>query len=1173
MRSILLLCLLACTCAGMELNVRQWRPRGENLFAVSEHKDGKFHLKDDSDGKEAGIYQYRFSPAELKEALGRRVRMTALVTQLAADKPNGIQIALSCRKNDGKYFTFYDAIPEAGEAAGVRALEVTLDVPDDATQLLAQLVCTAGAGNRGEAIFEKVEITVLPPGPDDTGNIAMLEQKPVILKWSAAGASVERVADGIRISGAGTLALKAEKPLNFSGSSSELGELLLEYETAEAFKIDIVCWGQRHQTITVPKTQFTRYRFKISLDKILPPRDLENFNALEITVTEPFTLKKAQFHKLNYAGEQNNLLPDPSFESGAVLPANYLGVGDYRLEKNVDKAMLDDRKAYHGKRSLRLEPGGSFTVYSRDRNAKGSVFSTYATGPGKLEIQYQSMQFAIHGSNSAVIHKQEFELTDEWRRVHVAAPEFTERINGFIGHAVIRNTGSAPVWIDAMQLENRRINPSAFKPERSFAMVIGADSFKPLSLERYQGLKIPEQKQTGSVSLQAINFTNKDLASSVIRGGVPFADGVLFDTDGVELRDRDGQVISAQFSALARRPKNGSIISLCTDFQLDLKAGERKDLTLHYGVKTAAAGKALAVQSGDKIVIDTGVKKFTLTLGADSLFEGNDCFFAVKTPDGKIHRGIPEIVKVEENGPLSCTVFLRGKAMLAYELRITAYRGKPYLKIDCSFERNFKDKSPLLETVSAIYFRLPGGENYRVDGFSGKGDAAFIQRYARVGEGGFEILTKEKIVAGRLSGKATAGSTTVSVHELAELAPRGFGFENGALNLYLWPDIGVASLDVTSGLSGTMSFLYASEAVELPEFDGVLLQADPQYVAGTGVYDRFLTADESRKLFPRISNALDSAMESVERHTAVNGFYSFGDYGDFGNRNYFANHETDGVRDLWMDYFRIGSWEAFKQAAAHSRHQRDVDVCHVDYGAAANMTHSAWTNQSYHFHTGHYWMGGVIWHYLLTGDRRSLDTAISSAALAIAKAGIKYKGGRERHRMLMHLADLYELSGNPAIRDAFELQYNWNGISEPSGYYGAIAHDALLKMYKVTGEKKYMERLKEEAPKFRQANNVNFPPMPENLSAPPTIDGSAQGGRDAAKVAIGGHLAFLFNDPKYISYLNRGNRDPLIWLLLSPNIANHGLMHFLPGLAAMKQFGIQENSEIPYHYHFINRFA
>jgi hypothetical protein len=86
--------------------------------------------------------------------------------------------------------------------------------------------------------------------------------------------------------------------------------------------------------------------------------------------------------------------------------------------------------------------------------------------------------------------------------------------------------------------------------------------------------------------------------------------------------------------------------------------------------------------------------------------------------------------------------------------------------------------------------------------------------------------------------------------------------------------------------------------------------------------------------------------------------------------------------------------------------------------------------------------------------------------MLVAWSGKVYVG-RNRSRMLYHLAELYDLTHLKCFREAFERQYNHGKPTEITGkynqdYYGGTGLSAIMRWYTSTGEMKYLSRLKKE---------------------------------------------------------------------------------------------------------------
>lgn len=1172
-------CLCLAACAATAFDPTGLKVSGVNrgvVFETNEFKDGVLHLKDSAKGKFNNFLEQRFVGRSLAPYLGKRIVFSAEIRQLAASRAGTVGISLNYKNRDGK--SVYRSARIPGKAATDWApYSVTLDIPADAAAMGIVVECALGYNNTAEAEFRNFrleEATESNGWSTGTGNVMRRERKPLFWRWSASPGTIAEIGrSGLAVATPGRITLSPAdgKALMLSGSTPDQARLVIEVTEPAKFRIDFLSFGKSNRSVEVDPAatdKTGRRRVSVPLEKFAPFQDLAQFEGLALTVEQPQTFVSIDLTGLDNAREVVNILPDPSFEEAVKPESNYNLWGDYFPEKNGEKFRYDD-KAYHGRRSLLIEPGGFFTWYAHDQRGKGAVFSLYAESdePGTLELTLQNAVMDHHGALSAPVRRSTVETAAQWQRFSLSCPlsgkmsptEFN------VYRVAVRNTGEVPVRIDAVQLEQDTEKPRAFNPVRGSRF-----HFKireTVSLERYPGMKIPENRKSGEVPLRVAGTDGKN-GRTPVRGGVPFPAGELFDLSGVQLVDADGREIPAQFVALARRPLDGSVISLGVDFQVSPEDGDRFRLRYGKGVSRRPDGPGLARREQGRIVIDTGAGKFVLTPDSPSFLAGGEAFFAVCTPDGKIHRSPASLVEIGENGPERCIILLRGEAFFAWELRISAFRNQPYLEIDCSFENNFTENDPLYRLVRSMFLQLPAGDTAQL---GGKNYDLFqsVTRLARTGEFRIEnLLYTAEGAPARLDFMPdgfTSGGDAFRLANPLERIPCGFGFQPGAARIYLWPDRGVNPLDVASGLSATMRIWYG-DAGTLPAPGTVALQADPDWVRRSGVFGDFLTAEEMRRSFPKTARSIDDVFDATRGAESLSGMFGFADAGDLGTRNYYRNHETSGVRNLWTRYLSTGDLRDYDLAVRHSIHMRDVDQCHIRRGTTAVHPHNSWSNLTYNFHTGHYWGTGVVWHYLLTGDRRSLESALSSAAVLVQKSSIKYRGGRERHRMIYHLAELYELSGNPEFKAAFERQYDVGGASDPASYYGGIAHEALFKLYQVTGDRKYLDRLRTEAAEFLARNRKQLEPMPEDRRLAPTRSGSADEGRGAMVMFTGAQTATLLNDPAFLPYLERGDGDPLLWRMASVIGRDNSLAWTLPYLAAMKRFGIAENPETPDRY-------
>ena len=1191
----LLLLFPFCFSAAGTLDPREFRNEGEGRGAVFKQihldKQGIFHLHDDADGAFNNGLKRSLTKEELKEFRGKYLKFSCCVKQKFASAVDCVGISAAVRRKDGRWFS-RSARTRTRGSTGWELLETGLFIPEDAVSAFLVLDCASGYGRKAEAAFQKLKLEVSSrpvwtPAGKRLDSLVAFTGKPSAWSWSESpGIYLTPAPDGLLLTpvaaGGGTVAFRPAdgKPVILSGIH-EKSVLILETGSAGSFSIDLVSYGKANRTIAGKSSGKKNEVHRILLSEFASLHDLVQLNGLKIKTAQPLKIRKISLECLTLPDKVVNLLPDASFETAETLAPSYPLLGEYRTGKCMKRCSLDSRKAFHGKRSLRIEPGGFFTWTAYDQARNGAVFSFYAQTDRENEIRVflHPLETDMHGTNAQIYRKTLRLSPGGWKRGMVASPKKErqpppQQFNFY--RMEIRNSGTSPVWIDAVQMEHGTVNPGPFTEQRNSTVKVNLPP--SVSPERDPGKGKTGIQKEGTVALSVLNPSGKRVRKAVVSGGVPFRKGELFDSSGLSLVDSGGTRIPAQFTVLARRPVDGSILSVKVDFQTDLDAGAPGRFQLRYGArKHPESGPALARRTGDGIGVRVGGREIVVVPGEKSLLKDFPLRCAVKTVDGRIHAAKPDTVEIEENGPLTCTVLIRGTAELVYELRLTAFAGKPFFRLDYSFENNFVPKeTPLLKTVRAVYLELPGGNTWRADGFSGSGEGCVIQRHARSGREEWDAFVrnggKEAVHSGvRLSGVASSGTGTVRVEDLWQNAPRGFGFGKDRMKLYLWPEDGVNPLDMPLGLAGSMRLWFHPDGAELPEEKPPLLRTDPEHLYRSGVFGDLRPAAELKKAFPRAWKLIDDVFLAEQKEAAVKNMYGYGDYGDFGSRGWASNHETAAVRSLWTRYLRTGAYEDFELARIHTLHQRDIDMCHGGRFTKGVYPHYTWTHINYNFHTGHFWLTGLVFHYLLTGDRRSLDAVIGAASVLIQKSANQYKNGRERHRILFHLAEIYELTGNPEVKKAFERQYNHGGASDPSGYYGGIAHEALLKLYDVTGEKKYLDRLNREAGEFLKANGRRLP-MPENRKLPPTLTGSADEGRECMRLFMEAVMAKRLANADYLNYLSRGT-DTYVWSLLSLNgrdICLEWIAFYLDGL---RHFGRMEDSRLPSCYSFLHRLV
>lgn len=1176
--SVFLLALAIPLCA---FDFSLWK--AEHLSSAK-FENNVLHLTKSNKAKNNASLYRKYTKQNLQQFIGKRVTLSAEVELLAASHPDSVGVSLVCKLKNGKSLTSRTLLPFCGKRPKTKVF-TSIVVPRDTVMLTAKIDAPRAWNRTADTLWSNIELKTSDPSEPQwncgTGNFLAVGKNPLFWKWQAADGLKADFKKGVfSVAGKGKLSLRCQDAYyELSGKTPEAANLVIDVTEATPFAIEITSYGKKNATVKVPPVKENkkgRRVVRIPLSTFAPFHDLVRLEEISFIIDGKQTFKNCTIANLDLDSDTKNLIFDPSFEISNTPGGAYNMWGDYRTEKATAGLSFDTSEKFHGKRSLKIASNGFIYLFASDEKGKGAVFSLYAKGKDNFQVFLQKQYSDMHGAVGMPFVKQEFKAAKKWKRYELVIPESRKKDRFQRRYIIlIKNTGKSDLYIDAVQMEQNVLKATAFKAERDTNFRFRVNVNLPMG-PRPEPKDIPSNKRSGGVKFTVVNLSGKNYSSIPVRGAIPFAPGELFDPSCVKVVDSDGKTVPAQFNVLARRTLDKSIVSLGVDFNTVLKAGKNSNYTLNWGKeKFSAAGKNIAVAKGKDIHIDTGKLKLVLTPDENSFLKGADAFCGVTTADGKLFRSKANIVRIEDNGPQRATVFLRGTALLAWELRLTFYKDQPFAAIDYSFENNFSAKDPLYRNVRSIFIQLPWSKEFKLGNVSGSQDALFVQRHARSGTFEWDVyqrlgnnrsIIKDLKLSGTVSGKNHA----VNILEFAELAPRAIGFKDGNIQLYHYPPEGTLTFDVLSGLSGTMQFNYSPVTKNVPEYAPAIIYADPEYVSKSRVFGEFISDKDLHKHFPRSGKVVAGIFNVLENSAELSAFYGLGDYGDAGSRNYYSNHETAVVRNMWLNYLASGSAAAFRYAAAHSLHQRDIDQVHFRYGTTGVHTHNPYRNNNFNFHTGHFWLTGVVYHYLITGDRRSFESAISAMAVLVQKSVLRYKGGRERHRMLYHLAELYELTGIELLKTAFERQYNFGAPSNSGAYYGALAYEALEKLYAATGEQKYLDRLTNEVKEFYKSNRIDVADMPADRTARPTYQGSAEEGRSVMTLYAGALAARRFNDPKYIPFLNPGkNNDPVMTRILDPLSRDASVNWLRNTFAVMRDAGIKENPSMPDSYSFI----
>ena len=487
---------------------------------------------------------------------------------------------------------------------------------------------------------------------------------------------------------------------------------------------------------------------------------------------------------------------------------------------------------------------------------------------------------------------------------------------------------------------------------------------------------------------------------------MPFPKGALGSDAQLRLLDPKGKEAPLQTQTLGRWD-DGSVKWVLLDFQAPAPS-----YSLEYGadVRRRPRPSPLKVSEDDKAVrVTTGPLAFSIDKRRFGFIESLPLLssggFYLTASDGTVYTSLapPDEVAVEENGPLRAVVRISGehraadgRKLFAYLVRIHAYAGRRYLRVQHTFINN--NGANDFTTIKSLALRLPlagdGGRAIQVRqhtdaGIGGPDPVARFDKVALAVRDFREnypkdlVVTREGIEVGICPPLRTdeyaAARGTVDDHRLYYYMQEGvYKFRQGVSKTHeLWLGFGQ---DLPAGLPLAVAppeWYAASKAfgeMALPKPGGVVAQYDAAFA---GSFEGYLKNRETNREY---------------------GMLNFGDW--WGERIInWGNSEYDTQHAFLLHFARTGDLRPFRAAEEMEWHNRDVDTIHYNadktligamYAHAIGHTGSYYSERptggappggfsagspQSHLAVDHTFIEGHLDYYFLTGDRRSFDTA------------------------------------------------------------------------------------------------------------------------------------------------------------------------------------------------------
>ena len=552
--------------------------------------------------------------------------------------------------------------------------------------------------------------------------------------------------------------------------------------------------------------------------------------------------------------------------------------------------------------------------------------------------------------------------------------------------------------------------------------------------------------------------------------GVPLPAGRVRGADALWVAGPDGHAVRSQARILERWP-DGSVRWALVDFLASAAARESPTYTVRDGKAAAAQGPALRTSPDpDGTRVATGPVELLVpregnalvrtirpanvdlrrpTLAADDA-DGSD------PPEGRL--------TLETEGPVRTEWLRTGRHVgdLAWEARVAVFAGSPAIRLQLTLTSLANRPYTRIASWRVLAAGNFGSGSLGVGGHTHRVDVRDIHEV--------EQLDSRQV---RLDGKPADGpgdgwarvdgdpaAVTIVRRWFAEEWPQTLSVTRTGVAAELLAGR-AERVELGVGAAKTFELWLVVESTETARDPAPVATAlqhplvawvDPAWTAASGALPNALAPGGAGvpELLPRLQTAIgrylarnraerwddgapvDDCEARTGEHERV-GAYGALNWGDWNFPGYrdesegcdaWGNLEYDLTQVLGLTYAATGSttvWDAFVAAA---RHYRDVDVVHHAPGREEwrGMNHP---HKVRHFAVesknkvdlGHTWLEGLLTHYRLTGEVRSLAAARGIADVLVRRRG-KAGNARQFGWPMIALAAAYDATGEARYRDA-----------------------------------------------------------------------------------------------------------------------------------------------------------
>lgn len=503
---------------------------------------------------------------------------------------------------------------------------------------------------------------------------------------------------------------------------------------------------------------------------------------------------------------------------------------------------------------------------------------------------------------------------------------------------------------------------------------------------------------------------------------IPFPKGELYDTSKIAVRDGE-KLIYTQCKITAKWPDN-SVKWVLVNFLADLPANCSKDFYCIIDNETSIipANKVLIKGDSARLHIDTGVIKLQLSkFGEKGLFYSIVSEYAAYKSEEIIgpvitnDKGEEFYVNVGkegwdilEEGPILSVAQTKGKhysckeeAWIDYVIRIYAYAGKPWIRMDYSIFNKEEGKE---QKIKGIELRFKAGDavdskistalatsnysSYIVQGDDNNRLYHLIDANQLVYEANEHIPETFYGTFWADWSSEKKGGICATIYQAHQNFPKAMEVDKEGISIGILPKESL-DLKLFQGMGKThrlfLHFHGPQESIQSINVRSLQMQLPDRPVLETKVYERAGVFDNifaEKKLY-EVERAL---IAKVDARGKAYGILHWGDAPDSGytqqgrgnGEPVWTNNEYDFPHAAMLMYVRTSERRMLDYLLVSAEHWKDVDVCHYNHDPLrykAQIIHSA------HHVTGdveisHEWVEGLLDYYHMTGEVSAYETAL-----------------------------------------------------------------------------------------------------------------------------------------------------------------------------------------------------